>query len=61
MASVNRPIRLSAEAQVNVSCSIGIVRWPGQDATVEELLHAADLAMYEAKNAGATSRTKASA
>lgn len=62
MASVNRPIRLSAEAQVNVSCSIGIVRWPGQDATVEELLHAADLAMYEAKNAGGNiSRTKASA
>jgi diguanylate cyclase (GGDEF)-like protein len=62
MASVKRPIRVSADAQVEVSCSVGIARWPGQGVTVEELLHAADLAMYEAKGAGGnTARTKASA
>lgn len=62
MASVNRPIRLSADAQVTVSCSIGIAHWPGQAVTVDGLLQAADVAMYEAKGAGGnTARTKASA
>lgn len=62
MTSVSRPIRVSDDAQVEVSCSIGISRWPGQGVTVEGLLTAADLAMYEAKDAGGnTARTKASA
>lgn len=62
LASVSRPIRLSAEARVEVSCSIGIARCRGQGVTVEGLLNAADLAMYEAKDVGGnTARTKAGA
>lgn len=61
MASVHRPIRVSAEIQVEVSCSVGIARWPGLGVTGEGLLRAADLAMYEAKGAGGnTSRTRVS-
>ena len=61
VTSVNRPIRVAADAQVEVSCSVGIAPWPVRGATVEGLLSAADVAMYEAKDAGGnTCRTKAS-
>jgi diguanylate cyclase (GGDEF)-like protein len=41
-----------AECAVNISASIGIAVLPSHDVSMEELLHIADEAMYEAKRAG---------
>ncbi len=37
---------------ISVGCSIGAVKYPVDGVTSDELLHNADIAMYEAKNAG---------
>jgi len=40
---------------IKMSCSIGISRFPQDAVTAEELLHRADIAMYEAKKSGKAS------
>jgi diguanylate cyclase (GGDEF)-like protein len=51
LASISRPIRLG-EHHVSVGASIGIAFFPDDGSTPEELLTAADSAMYRAKNEG---------
>ncbi len=43
---------LLGDLQVHVDASIGIATYPGDGATVEELLQRADVAMYQAKGDG---------
>ena len=50
-AALRRPFRLS-DAEVVVSASIGIAYSTGADKSSEQLLHDADMAMYQAKNQG---------
>lgn len=51
MAAVTAPFQLGAHS-VQVGCSIGIALYPEQGETEETLLRHADLAMYQAKEAG---------
>jgi len=41
-----------ADIQFNISTSIGLTVYPIDDSDADSLLHHADLAMYEAKQAG---------
>lgn len=51
VASLSRPIKLD-EAELCVTSSIGIASFPGAGETADELLKAADFAMYLAKERG---------
>lgn len=51
MRSINEPIALDT-CLVTVSASIGIAFYPEYSETINELIHAADQAMYSAKKAG---------
>ncbi|MEM7082911.1 MAG: GGDEF domain-containing response regulator [Pseudomonadota bacterium] len=46
------PPAQSTSIRLHISASIGIIHTPHQNRTYRELLHCADLAMYEAKSAG---------
>jgi len=49
--SINQPIRIDT-LELSLSCSIGISYYPAHAKNVEALIHAADLAMYQAKQSG---------
>ena len=51
IAAIEAPIAIDG-TMVSVGASIGIALWPSDGATAEELLHAADLAMFKAKRNG---------
>ncbi|NEX61036.1 bifunctional diguanylate cyclase/phosphodiesterase [Noviherbaspirillum galbum] len=51
LANISRPMRLNA-LELTVSPSIGISFFPEHADTVSSLIHAADLAMYQAKQTG---------
>jgi diguanylate cyclase (GGDEF)-like protein/PAS domain S-box-containing protein len=51
LAALNQPYQLSGE-QYHCTCSIGIALFTDNTDTVDELLKRADVAMYQAKNAG---------
>ena len=51
IAAVLRPISLKGHC-IRVGCSVGLATYPQQGHTEEALLRHADLAMYEAKQAG---------
>ena len=51
LAELDRPFKL-ANAQVGISCSIGISLYPNDGVTPEELVRNADRAMYTAKQGG---------
>ncbi|HJV84064.1 MAG TPA: EAL domain-containing protein [Noviherbaspirillum sp.] len=51
VASISEPIQIKA-LEVSVSPSIGISYFPDHAANVNSLIHTADLAMYQAKQAG---------
>lgn len=38
--------------QVNITISVGVASWPGDGGTVDEVCHAADMALYYAKRTG---------
>jgi len=38
--------------QVNITISIGVASWPGDGGTMDEICHAADMALYYAKRTG---------
>src|SRR6185369_12750760 len=46
----NEPFVVGAE--LFISACMGVVRWPGDGATIDELLNHADMATYEAKVRG---------
>jgi diguanylate cyclase (GGDEF)-like protein/PAS domain S-box-containing protein len=46
------PFDLSDDHRTEIGCSIGISLFPGDGADAEELLHNADLALYQAKEQG---------
>ena len=50
-SALSVPFRIG-EREVQISCSIGIARYPDHAATAKDLLEAADKAMYAAKRAG---------
>lgn len=52
---LNAGLTVRGNVQVPVSCSIGIVLVNNPDTSFENLIHAADLAMYEVKNTGKSS------
>ena len=52
MAEISRPFVLAEGTQVRLSASIGLTVFPEDPAPAEDLLHHADLAMYEAKTLG---------
>jgi diguanylate cyclase (GGDEF)-like protein len=45
------PVRV-ADVEVSVSASVGFAMYPGDESTVDGLLKCADIAMYQAKDAG---------
>ncbi len=51
LGQIRTPIRIDAGAEVSVQASLGVVVGSG-DSTEEQLLHAADHAMYQAKSHG---------
>lgn len=51
MAALNQPFLLTHKLHHN-SASMGLCLFQGQNATLEELLKRADIAMYQAKNSG---------
>lgn len=50
--AVNQPLELSSGDEVILSISIGVARYPEQGSSVDELMHAADAAMYGVKREG---------
>jgi diguanylate cyclase (GGDEF)-like protein/PAS domain S-box-containing protein len=52
IAALDCAIEIDAIAPLRMSCSIGIVTYPGQGLAPEDLLQHADAAMYRAKRAG---------
>ncbi|MDP4536952.1 diguanylate cyclase [Alkalimonas collagenimarina] len=52
IAQVSQPMTLPDQSIVNVSVSIGVACFPIHGHSVEELLHAADTAMYQVKRSG---------
>ena len=52
LAAIKQPIHL-ANREISVTGSIGVALYPKDGATTDELLRNADLAMYQAKGAGA--------
>jgi diguanylate cyclase (GGDEF)-like protein/PAS domain S-box-containing protein len=50
-AALSAPFRIGPR-EAQISCSIGIARYPGHAATAKDLLEAADKAMYAAKRSG---------
>ena len=51
LAAINQPYRL-LKHDVNITPSIGVTLYSGQQDTIENLLKQADLAMYQSKTAG---------
>jgi diguanylate cyclase (GGDEF)-like protein len=51
-AALCKPITVDG-VQVTLSGSVGIARWPADDASLDQVVACADLAMYAAKRAGA--------
>jgi diguanylate cyclase (GGDEF)-like protein len=51
IAALEQPIDLSG-GEVKLGVSIGIASYPGNGNSIEDLLAAADAAMYEAKHRG---------
>jgi diguanylate cyclase (GGDEF)-like protein len=51
IAAIGQPFQL-AGAEANIGVSIGIALYPQHGQTAEQILNAADNAMYQAKNAG---------
>jgi len=49
--AISEPIAYENE-MISVSCSIGICRYPKESSSKEELIHRADLAMYQVKSGG---------
>ncbi len=47
--AVNGPMTLSSQEVIDISMSIGSARYPKDGKTLDALLHAADYAMYQAK------------
>lgn len=53
IAELSRPFPLlDGKANATISCSIGVTTISGIDQSVSEVLHLADVALYEAKSAG---------
>ncbi len=52
LAIFDKPIQLSSGEEARLNTSIGISLSPGDSISPDELIRYADLAMYEAKNAG---------
>nr|WP_314262328.1 EAL domain-containing protein [uncultured Devosia sp.] len=53
VAQLRRPFPLlGGKAFANIGCSIGVARVSNSDSTPTQILHAADVALYEAKSAG---------
>lgn len=52
ISQVSKPITLPDEREVSISISIGVACFPMHGRHVEELLHAADTAMYQVKRSG---------
>ncbi|HSX89736.1 MAG TPA: GGDEF domain-containing protein [Pseudomonas sp.] len=51
LTALSQPFMLKA-GQAGISASIGVTSYPGDAASLDELIRNADAAMYEAKNAG---------
>jgi diguanylate cyclase (GGDEF)-like protein len=47
-----QPFDINADMPVRITASIGIASWPGQVGSAQELVAAADAAMYAAKQGG---------
>ncbi|MCC5826027.1 sensor domain-containing diguanylate cyclase [Alkalimonas sp.] len=52
IAQVSQPITLPDQSSVTISISIGVARFPIHGGSVEELMQAADTAMYQVKGSG---------
>jgi diguanylate cyclase (GGDEF)-like protein len=50
--AVSEPFCIEGVADLNISCSVGIARYPYDGETIDTLMHHADAAMYEAKSKG---------
>ena len=55
IASLSEPIELDDGQQVRVGASVGMASFPRHGQTRKQLLHAADIAMYEVKRTGKNS------
>lgn len=52
LETLSAPMPLSAGVVLNVSASIGLASYPEDGTEMEDLLHTADVAMYECKSSG---------
>ena len=52
LETLSAPMPLNAGVVLNVSASIGLALYPEDGAEMEDLLHTADVAMYECKSSG---------
>jgi len=52
LETLSAPMPLSAGVVLNVSASIGLALYPEDGAGMDDLLHTADVAMYECKSSG---------